>query len=127
MPYFHVWFATKGRKWLLQDEVLEAARELILQVAVEKQINLIEHEAIVDHVHLLLELPDKSTLTNAMMLLKGISSHRLLQRFPSIRLDAHTQSFWQAGDGSKLVPPNALLATRKYIQTQWERLETYDR
>lgn len=72
MPFFHVWFATKGRKWLLQGEILEAARELLQQIAIEKQIQLIESEAIVDHVHLLLELPDKSALPRAMMLLKGI-------------------------------------------------------
>ena len=127
MPFFQVWFATKGRKWLLQGEILDATREILRQIAVEKRLKLIELEAIVDHVHLLLDLTDKADLPNAMMLLKGVPALRLLERFPSIRLDAHTESFWQAGYGSKLVPPRALSATQKYIRTQWDRLEGYDR
>jgi putative transposase len=127
MPFFHVWFATKGRKWLLQGEVLDAARLIIAQVAAEKHINLIESEAIVDHVHLLLELKDKSELSNAMMLIKGVSARRLLEQFPTIRLDAHTASFWQAGCGSTLVPPSAVTTIRSYIRTQWDRLDDYVR
>ena len=127
MPFFHVWFATKGRKWLLQGEILDAAREVIAQVAAEKQIKLIESEAIIDHVHLLLDLPDEAALPRTMMLLRGVSARRLLERFPSIRLDAHTESFWQAGYGSKLVPSSAVSTVQNYIQTQWDRLESYDR
>ncbi|MPZ50087.1 MAG: IS200/IS605 family transposase [Dehalococcoidia bacterium] len=127
MPYVHVWFGTKGRKWLLQGDVLTSTREVLRDVAVEKGIHVLELEAIVDHVHLLLELPDKSELPRAMMILKGVSTHHLLQLYPELKLDAHTNSFWQTGYGSKLVPPGAIDSTRSYIRTQWDRLEKYDR
>ena len=127
MPYFHVWFATKYRKWLLEGEVLDATRDLLRQIAAEKGIKLLEAEAIVDHVHLLLELADKSSLSNAMMLLKGVSARRIFERFPDIHLDAHTNSFWQAGYGSKLVSSDAVSVTQEYIKTQWDRLEAYER
>jgi REP element-mobilizing transposase RayT len=53
MPYFHVWFATKGRKRLLQEgDVLDAVRELLPAIAAENSIRLLEFEAVVDHVHL---------------------------------------------------------------------------
>lgn len=127
MPYFHVWFATKRRKWLLQGDVLDAAKELLQQIAAEKEIKLAELEAIVDHVHLLLNLPSKSDLPNAMMNLKGVSARRLFERFPELKLDAGTQSFWQSGYGSKLVPAGRVSSTRRYIRTQWDRLEAYER
>jgi REP element-mobilizing transposase RayT len=48
MPLYHVWFATKRRKWLLQGEILDHMRRLLREIALEKQIQLIEAEAIVD-------------------------------------------------------------------------------
>ena len=126
MPYFHIWFATKRRKWLLQGDVLDAARELLPQIAMEKGLRMIECEAIVDHMHLLLDLPDKSDLPKAMMNLKGVSARRIFERFPELKLDSGSSSFWQAGYGSRLVSPAALNVTQRYIQTQWDRLEKYD-
>jgi putative transposase len=126
MPYFHVWFATRRRKWLLQGDILDAVRELLPQIAGEKGITMVECEAVVDHVHLLLELPDMKALPNAMMNLKGVSARRIFERFPELKLDAGVQSFWQAGYGSKVVPSAAIDTTRRYIQTQWDRLEKYD-
>jgi putative transposase len=127
MPYFHVWFGTKYRRWLLQGEVLDAARDVLNSIAKEKDIRLVEFEAIVDHVHLLLDLPNKEALPSAMMNLKGVSARRLFQLFPELKLQAHTNNFWQAGYGSKIVSPSALNTTQRYIRTQWARLGKYDR
>jgi len=127
VPYYHVWFGTKRRKWLLKGDILAAAKEIVGQIADEKGIRLIESEAIVDHMHLLLVLSAKAELPTTTMLLKGISARRLFEHFPELKLDAHTNSFWQTGYGSKLVPGSALSITRDYIRTQWDRLEDYDR
>jgi REP-associated tyrosine transposase len=128
MPYFHVWFATKRRKRMLQEgDVLDAMRELILSIAAENSIALLEFEAVIDHVHLLLELKDKSELPRAMMMLKGVSSRRIFERYPQIRLDAQTTSFWQAGYGSKIIPPSSVPALQRYIKTQWDKLEGFER
>jgi putative transposase len=126
MPIFHIWFATKSRKWLLVDEVQEAAKAVLADIAREKGLALLEHEAIVDHVHLLLELDDRAKLPRAMNDLKGISARRLFEMFPDIKLDAHTNHFWQEGYGSKIVSAQAIETTKRYIQTQWERLDNYE-
>ena len=123
---FHVWFATKSRKWLLQGDILDAAREEFAAIATESGIRLVEYEAIVDHVHLLLE-STKADLPKAINYLKGTSARHLFARFPELKLDAHTLRFWQTGYGSKVVPPEAVAATRHYIRTQWDRLEDYAR
>ena len=54
MPFFHVWFATRGRRWLLLGDVQEAAKRELKGIAATKGISLLECEAVVDHVHLLL-------------------------------------------------------------------------
>ena len=127
MQVFHVWFATKRRKWLLLGDVQEAARREFQAIAVEKSIKLLASEAIVDHVHLLFELSDRGKLPRAMNDLKGVSARRLFETFPELKLDAHTNHFWQEGYGFKLVAPAALAATKRYISTQWDRLDNYER
>jgi REP-associated tyrosine transposase len=127
MPLFHVWFATKRRKWILLGEVQEAAKRELEEIARDRGIRLLECEAIVDHVHLLLEVSDKGMLPRAMNDLKGISARHLFLAFPELKLDAQANHFWQEGYGAKLVPAGAIEPTKRYIQTQWERTEGYDR
>jgi putative transposase len=127
MPLFHVWFATKRRKWLLQGDILDAVREEIAFAAEHHDIRVLEQEAVVDHVHMLLELDDATRLPKAMNLIKGASARRIFQRFPELKLDAHTLSFWQAKYAFKEIPPEREQIVRRYIRTQWDRLDDYVR
>jgi putative transposase len=127
MALYHVWFSTKGRKWLLQGDVGEAAKELMVTVAGETGINLVECEMMVDHVHLLVAADDKAHLSRAMNLLKGATSRRLFQRFPDLKLDAGVNNFWQHRYAAKVVPKPAAASVGQYIRTQWDRLEKYER
>lgn len=127
MALYHVWFATKRRKWLLRGDVAEAVIELMKEIAEEKNIQLRECQAMVDHMHLLIETGTRHDLGKAMNLLKGASSRRLFQRFPDLKLDAGISSFWQHRYAAKVVPEPAAAAVGQYIRTQWERLEKYER
>lgn len=127
MPYYHVWLATKQRKWLLQGDFGAAARRILIAIAEEKDIRLLEVAAVVDHVHMILECDNRAALSWAMNLLKGISSRRLGTEFPDVKMDAQTLRIWQERFGSKLVAESSLDVTRRYIRTQWDRLESFDR
>lgn len=127
MPFYHVWFATKRRKWLLLGDVSEAAMDVMKEIAKEKDLELLECQSMVDHMHLLVRTDDTQELSRTMNLLKGGSAYRLFRKFPDIKLDAGTNSFWQHRYGSKEVPPEALPTVRNYIRTQWDRTEKYAR
>jgi REP element-mobilizing transposase RayT len=45
---------------------------------------------------------------------------------PLLKLDLHSHNFWQAGYGSKVIPAGAVATVRRYIRTQWDRLEKYE-
>jgi len=124
---YHVWFSTKRRKWLLQGDVNEAAKELTVAVAKEKGIALIECETMVDHVHLLVAAEDRAHLSSVMSLLKGATSRQLFRRFPDLKLDAGINNFWQHRYASKVVPEPAAASVGSYIRTQWDRLDKYER
>lgn len=124
--FYHVWFATKRRKWLLQGELGTIIEELLVRIAGGKGIDLLECATVVDHVHLLIRT-QPGRLPEAMRLLKGASSFQIFRQMPEIKLDAGTNSFWQARYGAKVVPPEAVSLVSKYIRTQDRRLEKFDR
>ena len=123
--FYHVWFATKNRKWLLLAEIDEKVKEFISQVASEKHIDLLACETMVNHIHLLLRVAP-GDLPKAMFLLKGISSRRIFQAFPELKLDARTIGFWQARYAFKIIPDNALKSVKSYIATQKERPDKFE-
>src|SRR5688572_13990340 len=122
MPIYHFWFATRSRKWLLQGEVAESAKRVLDRIATEKNIQLLEAEGIVDHVHLLLDCEDKQALSRALFLLKGGSSYQLGLLTQTSRWTRKHFISGQKGYGSKIVPDSLLQTTTRYIQTQWDRL-----
>jgi putative transposase len=126
MPLFHVWFSTKNRLKFLEGDLGDRAQGLFREIADEKGINLLESMPILDHVHMLLDVADKPSLSRAMNDLKGVSSRRLTQEFGEAKLDLHISSFWQHRYAAKIVAPAAAETVRRYIRTQWDRLEKYE-
>ena len=127
MPFYHAWFATKRRKWLLQGDVEDFVREGIASVAREKGIELIVSGTAVDHVHVLIRAGDRQESPRAMNYIKGLTSRRLFERLPELKLDIGMNNFWQHRYGVKVVPESAKEPIAQYIRTQQERLEKYAR
>lgn len=125
--FFHVWFAPKGRKWLLQGDVEHVVQDSLTQVDREHGIRMIAHSLIVDHVHLLLELSHEQGLSGAVRLLKGASARKVFQQCPELRLDAGVRNFWQKRYGHRLVQPGEVDRVCEYVKTQWDRLEEFER
>ena len=127
MPVYHVWFATKRRRWLLEGEVDDTVKELIKQTCAEHRIDLMECETAVDHVHVLLRVAERKELSRAMNYIKGMSSRRLFQQLPELKTDIGMNSFWQHRYGWKIVDDGAVPSVAGYIRTQKDRLEKYVR
>jgi putative transposase len=127
MPFYHVWFATKNRKWLLDGDVAEKARAAMIEVASARGINVLELQTMVDHVHVLLEAPLASELSWFMKLIKGRSAYEVFRAFPELKIDAGVESLWQRSFNSRVVPIEQLSMVRRYIRTQDQRMEKYER
>ncbi len=127
MPLYHVWFATKKRKWLLQGDVDDLVKEIMISVATEKGIDLIECETVVDHAHLLIRASSRTELSRAMNYIKGLTSRRLFEQLPELKLDIAMNNFWQHRYRAKPVPEGAQEPVAHYIRTQKDRLEKYAR
>ena len=124
---YHVWFATKRRSWLLQGDIDGAARKFIREIVQEKHLELLECESAVDHMHLLLRLDEGQRLPEVMNLLKGGSSYRLHRSFPELKLDSGSEHFWQRGYDFAVVELGSLAARRRYVTSQKEHLDKFER
>src|SRR5688572_2085748 len=106
--YFHVWFSVKYRLDALQGENRDIILATFARVASEAAVNLMEVEAVHDHVHMLLNVKDDQALSTAMKRLKGASAREIFAQVPFLRLDMHSNSFWQRGFGRRLIAPSEI-------------------
>src|SRR3990172_7738957 len=114
MPIYHVWFATKRRKRLLQGKIDDMVKDLIGSTCSQKEIDLIECETAFDHVHVLLRVADRQSMSKAMNFIKGTTSRRLFEELPELKLDIGMNNFWQHRYGWKLVADAAVQPTAQY-------------
>jgi putative transposase len=123
---YHVWFATKRRAWLLQGDIERSVKSFIREVAQERNVQILECESAVNHVHILLRLDESQRLPDIMNQLKGRSSYRLHKAYPELKLDSGSEHFWQRGYGFREVKAGSLTTRRHYVKTQKERLAKFE-
>lgn len=63
---YHVVFAPKYRRKVFYSEKKEAIREIIRQLCQWKGVEIIEGEICPDHIHLLLSIPPKMSVSGFM-------------------------------------------------------------
>ena len=101
-------------------------KQVIASTAQANNVTLLDYEAVVDHVHMLLQVEPNQSLSRIMNLLKGISSRKVFQQFPELKLDAGENHLWQKRYASKIVSPTTVRTVSDYIRTQKERLEKFE-
>jgi putative transposase len=86
--FYHYTFRTYKGKQLLEDKELRAfLKTLFNEIAKEKGFEIIECEILTDHVHMLIEQSYKITTSVVMKFIKGVSSRRLFQKYPTNRFE----------------------------------------
>ncbi len=62
-----------------------------------KKINIIEAEVCPDHIHMLVEIPPKVSISSFMGFLKGKSGLMIYEKFPELRYKYRNREFWCRG------------------------------
>ena len=78
---YHVVFAPKYRRKVFYNEKREDIREIIKTLCTCKGVDIIEGEVCPDHIHLLLSIPPKLSVSSFMGYLKGKSSLMIFQKY----------------------------------------------
>ena len=119
---YHIVFAPKNRRKILYNEKKEAVREIIRTLCAWKGVEIIEGEVCSDHVHILVSIPPKMSVSGFVGYLKGKSSLMIFQRFGNMKFAYRNREFWCKGYYVDTTGKNTA-AIKKYIadQLKWDK------
>ena len=96
----HMVWITKYRYPVLQGEIKQRCRDLIIQICDAEDIRILKGVVSKDHVHMLVEYPPSKSVSEIVKRLKGRSSRRLQEEFPELRRRYWGKHFWAIGYGA---------------------------
>ena len=71
--------------------------KIIRELCRWKGVNLLEAEACPDHIHILVEIPPKFSISNFMGFLKGKSSLMIYEKWGNMKYKYRNRQFWCRG------------------------------
>ena len=116
---YHIVFAPKYRRKVFFGEKRMEIREILRQLCKWKNVEIIEGEVCPDHIHLLLSIPPKLSVSGFMGYLKGKSSLMIFQRWGNMKFAYRNREFWCRGYCVDTAGKNTA-AIKEYIAKQLE-------
>lgn len=114
---YHIVFAPKyRRKVFYVDKRLEIGA-ILRELCKWKGVNIIEAEVCPDHVHMLLEIPRKMSISSFMGFLKGKSSLMIYEKWGNLKFKYRNREFWCRGYYVDTAGKNAV-KIKEYIKNQ---------
>ncbi len=111
-------FITRYRKRVLRGDVGKEVRSLIREVCRTHDIEIVQGHVRPDHVHLLLDVPPCLSPSRVMQLVKGKSSHHLLQDHRRLRREFWGRHLWTRGYFVATTGNVSEEMVARYIETQ---------
>jgi len=113
---YHIIFCPKYRRKVLVDNVETRLKEIIQQVADEKQVSILEMECDKDHVHILCEVHPQFGVHKFVKAIKGRSSRLLREEFPWLK--SRLPTLWSHSYFVSTVGGAPLSVIKQYIENQ---------
>ena len=102
------------------DEKRKEIREILRTLCKWKGVEVIEGEICPDHIHILVSIPPKISVSGFMGYLKGKSSLIIFQKYGNMKFAYRNREFWCKGYYVDTVGKNTK-AIKEYIATQLEK------
>lgn len=117
---FHVVFCPKYRRRVLMGEVAKRLSALFSQACEMNEWELHELNIQKDHVHMLVQINPRESLSKVMQILKGGSSFVIRKEYPELEEFLWGDSFWGDGYFAESVGKKNETVIRNYIKNQKE-------
>ena len=114
---YHVVFAPKYRRKIFYEEKRLEVGEILRELCKWKGVNIIEAEVCSDHIHMLLAIPPKISISSFMGFLKGKSSLMIYEKWGNMKYKYRNREFWCRGYYVDTVGKDAK-KIQEYIQKQ---------
>ena len=82
---YHIVFAPKYRRLVIYGRIKNEIGKMLRTLCERKGIDILEAEACPDHIHMLVTIPPKLSVSSAMGYLKGKSSLMIFDRFANLK------------------------------------------
>ena len=114
---YHIVFIPKYRRKILYGQIRSELKTVFHRLAYQKECRIEEGYLVKDHVHMLLSIPPKHSVSTIVGFLKGKSAMHIARQFGNVKRNFVSQNFWARGYFVSTVGFNED-AVRKYIQHQ---------
>ena len=114
---YHIVFAPKYRRKVFYGEKRLEIGAILRELCKWKGVNIIEAEVCPDHVHMLLEIPPKISVSSFMGFLKGKSSLMIYEKWENLKFKYRNREFWCRGYYVDTAGKNAV-KIKEYIKNQ---------
>ena len=122
---YHIVFAPKYRRRIIYGKYRAEIGKILRTICNRYGIELIEAQACPDHIHMLVCIPPKMSVSKFMGILKGKSSLMIFDRFAQLKYKYGNRHFWARGYYVDTVGRNKTVIA-KYIQNQLEEDKMMD-
>ena len=122
---YHIVFAPKFRRKIIYQKIRQDIIHILSELCKRKGIEILEGEACPDHIHMLVSIPPKYSVSEVMGYLKGKSSLMIFERHASLKYKYGNRHFWCRGYFVDTVGKNAK-KIEEYIRNQLKEDEEYD-
>lgn len=122
---YHIVFAPKYRRQVIYQEIKADIGQILRKLCEQKGVEIIEANACPDHIHMLISIPPKYSVSQIMGYLKGKSSLMIFDRHANLKYKYGNRHFWARGYFVDTVGRNKK-AIKAYIQNQLQEDQIAD-
>ena len=94
---YHIVFAPKYRRQVIYGKIKKDIGIMLRKLCEYKQVEIIEAEACKDHIHMLVSIPPKYSVSQIMGYLKGKSSLMIFEKYANMKYKYGNRHFWCRG------------------------------
>ena len=94
---YHIVFAPKYRRQVIYGKIKQDIGQMLRKLCEYKGIEIIEAEACKDHIHMLVSIPPKISVSGFVGFLKGKSTLIIYERHANLKYKYGNRQFWCRG------------------------------
>ena len=114
---YHIVFAPKYRRQIVYGKIKTDIGQILRKLCEHKGVEILEANAWSDHIHMLVSIPPKLSVSQFMGYLKGKSSLMIFDRHANLKYRYGNRKFWCKGYYVDTVGRNKK-AIEEYIRNQ---------
>lgn len=114
---YHIVFAPKYRRQVIYGKIKQDIGLIIRKLCAYKGVEILEANACRDHIHMVVSIPPKISVSSFMGYLKGKSSLMIFDKHANLKYRYGNRKFWCRGYYVDTVGRNEK-AIREYVKNQ---------